>query len=110
MESLPLVLRHVTRVIFVTVGTHRHDSPDAAQLILVMDGDDALFVFAVLIHGSQARILLPGGEHAHMYHVYLHPSVRVKFFCVILDGPSPIEIAGGGNGGASLKRIEVCFL
>ena len=66
-KSLPVVLRHVTRIIAVTPGLHGHDGPGAAKVVLVMDGDDALFPLTVLLERSQSHIVFfsstAGGWH-----------------------------------------------
>ena len=82
-KCVPVAAGHVMTVISMTPGPHRDDGARAAQFVLIVDGDDALFVSAVLIHGSQAHIPLARstarGGHAHMDHVDLETPVRVKF-------------------------------
>ena len=71
-------------VVAVTPGTHRHDGPGAAQLIFILDPDDALFVSAVLVKGTEAHIPLflastARGGHSHQHNIDLQSPVRVKF-------------------------------
>ena len=51
----------------MTMGLHGHDGPGAAKVVLVMDGDDALFPLTVLLERSQPHIIFfsptAGGWH-----------------------------------------------
>ena len=82
-QSFIVVAGHVAIVIAMTPGSHRHDGASAAQFILVMDGDDALLSFTVLVKGAEAHIVpfspTAGGGHSHQHNIDLQSSVRVKF-------------------------------
>ena len=83
----PVVLRHVARVIAMTMGPHGHNGPGATQFVLVLNTDDALFVSAVLIHGSQAHIAFfspaARGGHSDHHHVHLQAPVGVEFLIAV---------------------------
>ena len=51
-KCVPLVLRHVARVIAVTMGPHGHNGPGAAEVVLIVDGDDGSFPCTVLLKGA----------------------------------------------------------
>ena len=74
LEGLPLVLRHVARVIAVTVGPHGHNGPGAAQLILIVDRNDAPFVLAIFVERSPSHIvfLSPAARGGHSDHHHVH--------------------------------------
>ena len=77
----------MARVIAVTMGPHGHNGPGATQFIFVVDGDDALFSFAVLLHRSLTHIIFAGstarGRHPDQHHIDLQTPVGVEFFIAV---------------------------
>ena len=86
-QCVPVTAGHVMTVISMTPGPHGHNGPGTAQFVFVVDGNDALFVFAVLVKGAEAHIPLflaaARGRHPHNDYIHLQTPVGVEFLIAI---------------------------
>ena len=82
-QSFIVVAGHVARVIAMTPGAHGDNGPGAAKVVPVVDGDDGILPFAVLIKCTAPHVPFPspaaaGGGHPHNDYIYLETPVGVK--------------------------------